>query len=84
MEKPYIKCRECFYTEKLSTNFLFKYCRKDILELCLKAFPGSLMAMIVGILFPDSTTGKQLIHIINKKYVCPKCGKNNWIALIKD
>ncbi|MBQ7738597.1 MAG: hypothetical protein IJT59_02945 [Desulfovibrionaceae bacterium] len=83
MENPYIKCKECWYTEKLSTTFLFQYCRQEIFELAFKAFPGSFIGMIVAIFFPTSHIGEQFINVINKKYACPKCGKRMWITLTK-
>ena len=84
MEIPYIKCRDCFYTEKLSTTFLFQHCRQEILDLAFKYFPGSFIEMIVAILFPTSQLGEQFINVINQKYTCPKCGKRHWITLTKE
>lgn len=84
MEKIYIECQQCAYTRRITTLFLFKYLRNELLELFLRSFPGSTIQLVVVILFPNSKLSRDFLKIINQRYYCPKCGHKKWMPLSLD
>ena len=84
METIWIKCKDCLYKEKITTFFIFKHLKNEIIDLMLKSFPSSTIFIVISLLLPNFELRNKLLNIINKKYACPKCGQYHWCTFNSD